>query len=152
MSQSLMQMYVHLVFHRKCTAPDIVAEHQSEIHAYMAATLKRMGAHPIVVGGVGDHVHLLFSMPREHSMAEIVSKLKASTTRRLKEKDAVRYRSFFWQSGYGAFSVSPSRLSDTKSYILNQAEHHRRKSVREEYLQILNAYGVAYNEEYLLTD
>ena len=84
-------------------------------------------------------------------MSDFAEEVKRSSSKWIKTKDSC-YRAFAWQRGYAVFSVSKSRLADTETYIDNQAEHHKKTTFREEYLQWLQAYGVEYDEQYVFSD
>ena len=91
------------------------------------------------VGGIASHIHLLITVPKTISLSEYISKLKSNSSRWLKTVDT-RYRAFSWQDGYGAFSVSASKIEAVRGYIANQAEHHRRKSYEEEVNEFWKTY------------
>ena len=95
---------------------------------------------------ISKHVHLLVSLKSKHRLDYFLRELKADSSGRVHKELT---KNFGWQKGYGAFSVSPTSIEGVKSYIFNQAEHHRVKTFEEEYLELLKASGVEYNEKYL---
>ena len=101
---------------------------------------------PLAVGGVADHVHLLVSLKSKHRLDYFLRDLKADSSTwvhtELKKK-------FEWQKGYGAFSVSPSSIEGVKKYIANQVKHHEKKNFQTEYIDLLRASGVEFDEKYL---
>ena len=104
MSQSLALILVHLIFSTKNRISFLQSSQlRSEVHAYLTATLHALGSEPLQVGGVADHVHLLFGLSRTTSLADVVKNL--SSTKVVKNKG---HPDFSWQAGYGAFSVSQS--------------------------------------------
>ena len=123
----------------------------NRVFEYIGGIIREEGAIPLIVGGVEDHVHILTTLPKTTSMSDFVRVIKANSSKWLKTVN-VYYESFRWQAGYGAFSVSPSVLDRTKKYIQNQAEHHRIKTYRDEYVETLKAYGVDYDERYVFDD
>ena len=125
MPQSLARLLVHLVFSTKNRVPFLQAlELRSEIHAYLTATLKCRDCEPLQVGGVADHVHLLFGLSRTISSADLVKDLKTSSTKMMREKGR---RDFSWQTGYGAFSVIASLFgpSHTRKTQIDPISHLR---------------------------
>ena len=148
MPQSLSRILVHLVFSTKNRESVLSAELQSELHPYLATTLDNMDCPSLRVGGVADHVHMLFGLSRTKTIAEIVETVKTTSSKWLKSKDA-RLASFHWQSGYAAFSVSQSDADQVVAYIANQAEHHRKRTFQEEYRLLLEKYQVAFDERYV---
>jgi REP element-mobilizing transposase RayT len=121
---------------------------RKECHAYLAGTCKKRGSPSIIVGGVEDHVHILSMLSREESVSVLVRELKRESSKETKTKSA-QLRSFYWQSGYGAFSVSPAHVEALKKYIANQEQHHRKESFQDEFRRLLRKYGIAYDERYV---
>lgn len=146
MPQSLSQVYVHYVFSTKHRLPLITPKIQGELHKYIIGTTSNLGSFVIAIYANPDHVHLLCSLPRTISIAELISKIKSSSSKFLKTKGVA---SFAWQGGYGAFSVSASKLESVKDYILNQEMHHQKKTFQEEYRTFLEEYNVEYDEKYV---
>ncbi len=148
MAQSLAKIYVHLIFstkERERTLPD---EIRPELHAYMGGILKGLGCSAIEINTEPDHAHVLFLLSRTEALSNIVGHLKKSSNDWLREQDP-QLAQFFWQAGFGAFSVSQSQIADVRVYIRNQREHHRVRSFQEEIRAFLKAYEVEYDERYL---
>jgi REP element-mobilizing transposase RayT len=101
------------------------------MHAYLATVCRDLGADVVHVGGVADHVHIVTTLPRTVSQAQLVEQIKKASSKWIKTLDT-RYRGFSWQRGYGAFSVSPSQLDAVLRYIEVQQEHHRTRTFQEE--------------------
>lgn len=99
------------------------------------------------VGGVADHVHIVTTLPRTLSQAEMIEQIKKASSKWIKEVHT-RYRPFFWQRGYGAFSVSPSQFDAVLQYVDGQQEHHRTRTFQEEYRELLRKHGVDFDERY----
>src|SRR5438876_859127 len=102
----------------------------------------------LVVGGVADHVHALFALSNNHSIAEIVYEVKRGSSKWIKTKDP-EFKKFHWQSGYGAFSVSQSHVEQVRRYIEGQERHHRRITFEDEFREFLRRYEVEFDERYL---
>jgi putative transposase len=149
MSQSLSRVLIHVIFSTKNRFAFLVdGELQKRMHAYIAGAFNEQDAPAIEVGGAEDHVHILCVLSRNHSISEVIKEAKAHSSNWAKNLGG-RCAKFSWQSGYGAFSVHQSQIGSIRRYIQNQAEHHRRKTFQEEYLEILKEYQVAYDERYL---
>ena len=118
------------------------------IHAYLGGIINNLGGIPIIVGGIDDHIHILTSLPKTMALTDFVRVIKADSSKWMKQLDR-HYSDFSWQEGYGAFSVSPSLIEKTTKYIRNQAEHHKKRTFREEYKMFLDAYGIQYNERFV---
>lgn len=122
-------------------------ELQHYIFAYMSAILRNMGHFPIIVGGVEDHVHILMGYNINQNIPDLVRELKTATSKMINGSGKIPY-TFAWQRGYAVFSYSHSHIDRVASYISNQAEHHRRRSFREELSEIYKQYDVVYDERY----
>jgi hypothetical protein len=125
----------------------IAREWRESLHAYMGGIVKGLDGVPLAVGGIEDHVHLLVGLKPSHRLDYFLRDLKADSF--LWVHPEIGRKMFSWQKGYGAFFVSPSNIEGVKGYILNQEEHHRRRTFQEEYLVMLKASGIAFDEKYL---
>ena len=148
MSQSLSNILVHIIFSTKLSKPFIVQSIKNELYSYMASILKNCDCSPIIIGGIEDHVHVLCKLSKTRSMSSVIEDIKKKSSKWIKTK-GVEYKGFYWQNGYGAFSIGESQVNTLKKYIQNHEEHHRKKSFKEELLELLNRYGVKYDERYL---
>ena len=148
MPQSLSNIIVHTVFSTKNREPWLDSDIRSRMHAYLATICRDIGAGPLRVGGVTDHVHILTTLPRTVSQAQMIEDLKKKSSKWIKTVD-VRCRVFSWQRGYAAFSVSPSQKDTVLRYIDDQQEHHRTRSFQEEYRQLLRKHGIQFDERYV---
>ena len=118
------------------------------MHAYLATICRDLDAELVHVSGAADHVHVVTTLPRTLSQAELVEKTKKASSKWIKLLGG-HYRGFFWQRGYGAFSVSPSQLDAVLRYIEAQKEHHRTRTFQEEYRELLRKHGVNFDERYV---
>ncbi|MBO5233523.1 MAG: transposase [Prevotella sp.] len=151
MSQSLSKIYIHLIFHIKTTSPEIRDGELERVHSYIGQLVNTTGSHVIQVGGIGNHVHILFLLSKNESLSHVVEEVKRNSSRWIKNI-APCYRTFEWQSGYGAFSVSRSVVDKTLQYIKNQRAHHEKRTFRDEYIDFLKLYDVEYDEKYVFVD
>jgi REP element-mobilizing transposase RayT len=149
MSQSLSVVYLHLIFSTKDRMPffrDVTI--RSETHAYLGGISKQLDCPPIIIGGVEDHVHVLARQSRTITQSDWVKELKRVSSAWIKDCDP-SLREFRWQSGYGIFSVSASKLESVERYIANQEEHHRTKTFQEEYREFLKRHAIQWDERYV---
>ena len=151
MSQSLCKLYVHLIFHIKTTSPQIRDEDLERVHSYICSVVNAAGCTEIRAGGTGDHVHILFLLPKDTALTYVVEEVKRNSSRWIKSVSPC-YKMFAWQSGYGAFSVSQSVVDKTMQYIGRQREHHKRHSFADEYMDFLKLYNIDYDERYVFCD
>ncbi len=148
MGQSLVKNYVHIVFSTKYRAPLIHPPYEESLHAYLGGVCKALGCPVLIVGGFTDHVHILCMLSSKIALMTLVQKVKANSSKWMKTQ-CKSLENFFWQDGYGAFSVNPSQVEVVIRYIKNQHEHHRKKDFKAEYRLILKKYKVAYDEAYV---
>ena len=146
MPQSLSKIYVHLVFSTKGRTETIPKTHLAEVHAYVAEIFNNHGCPAIQVGGTANHIHILFLLGKQANLSEIVRTVKSSTTRWINEKNNNPFHKFFWQEGYGAFSVSNSHVDAVVAYIKGQEEHHKKVSFQDEFRKICQLYKAELDE------
>ncbi len=148
MPQSFAAVDLHIIFSTKGRDPSLPAELIPRLRQYMASTLEGMKCQLRNANGVPDHIHLLVSMGREVTIAELVGTVKSSSSRWIHDTFP-ELRSFGWQAGYGVFAVSPSKLKAVRTYIDRQAEHHHEKTFQDEFREFLIAHGKEWDERYV---
>ncbi len=149
MPQSLARLVLHVVFSTKNRVPFLRdVELRTRLHAYMAGVLQNIGCEPIVIGGVEDHVHILCNLSRTVTIAGLVEEVKKTPSKWMKEQGPA-YHDFFWQGGYGAFSVSASNVERVRAYVATQEEHHRKVSFQDEFRALCHKHGVEIDERYV---
>ena len=114
----------------------------------MAGILQNIGCEPVVIGGVEDHVHVLCNLSRTITMGDLVEETKKSSSRWMKDQGPA-FRDFYWQAGYGAFSVSQSKVESVRASIANQDEHHRKASFQDGFRALCRKHGVTFDERYV---
>lgn len=151
MASTLVQQYMHIVFHTKCTSITMREEDLERVFDYVGGIIRNINGVSVQVGGRPDHIHILASMPKTISLAEFVRTIKSNSSKWIKTLDGY-YEPFMWQEGYGAFSVSASVLDRVASYIKNQKAHHNKQTYVDEYKQLLDAYHIEYDERFAFED
>jgi putative transposase len=119
---------------------------RQDAFAYLGGTLNGIGCPVITVGGAADHVHLLFVLGRTVSLSKAVEELKKESSKWAKVNV---HPGFYWQNGYGAFSVSASNVEHVKTYIANQEEHHQTMTFQEEFRELLRRNQIEWDERYV---
>lgn len=147
MPSTFTSLHVHIIFSTKERVPLIADDWRGRLHAYLGGMVKGMNGVPLAVGGVADHAHLLVGLKSSHRLDYFLRDLKADSTDWVHR--GINRKLFSWQKGYAAFSVSPSNLERVRRYIENQEEHHRRNTFQEEFVTLLQASGLEYDERYL---
>ncbi len=148
MPQSLSQVLIHLVFSTKHREPWILTEIESELHAYCTTVVTNTGCPAVAIGGMADHIHVLFQLSRVRTIADVVEELKTSSSKWIKTK-GVQFQGFHWQTGYAALSVGQSGCQQTIDYIRNQQEHHRVRSFQDELRLLMKKHQVEFDERYV---
>lgn len=148
MPNTYSQVTIHAVFAVKYRENIIDKSWRDELHQYIYGIITNKAAKSLAVGGWKDHVHILFGLPVTMCISDLMSAIKANSSKWINENRFTKGK-FEWQSGYGAFSIAKSQRDVVIKYILNQEEHHRSVSFKEEYLQLLHDFGVEFDEHYL---
>lgn len=149
MPQSLAKIVVHLIFSTKNRESLLATKETREsMNGYVVGILRNLESPSIIVGSVADHMHILCLLSKNLSLADLMEETKKSSSKWIKKQD-LSLRTFAWQNGYGAFSVSQSAVTQVKRYIANQENHHRYVSFQEEFRGFLKKYEVPYDERYV---
>jgi REP element-mobilizing transposase RayT len=148
MPNTYSQITIHAVFAVKHRENFIIKEWRDDLHRYISGIITNKGAKPLAVGGWKDHVHILYGMPVTMCIADFMSAVKANSSRWINEQHFVKGK-FQWQEGYSAFSYSRSQRNIVINYIMNQEEHHKIKSFKEEYIKMLTDFEIDYDNKYL---
>ena len=148
MGQSLVQIYLHIVFSTKLRKPLLCDPAKRErMHAYLAGVCSNQNAPSVIIGGVEDHVHLLCRLGKTIDISTLMRELKKESSEWAKSDLCISH--FYWQGGYGAFSISPKHVDPLVTYIRNQEEHHRQESFQDEFRRLCNMYIVEIDERYV---
>jgi REP element-mobilizing transposase RayT len=149
MPQSLARVVLHVVFSTKNRTPFLQGcELRERLHAYLAGALQNADCQPILINGVEDHVHILCNLSRTRTIASLVEEAKKSSSMWMKQQ-GTEYHVFFWQAGYGAFSVSQSNVDQVRAYVATQEEHHRSFSFQDEFRAMCRKHGISIDERYV---
>ena len=139
---------MHLVFSTKYRQQIIHPPVEAELHNYLGGACNSLDCQTLIVGGYTDHVHILCMLSKKIALMSLLEKVKSHSSKWIKTTDKT-YSNFYWQDGYGAFSVDPKGVDKVINYIANQHEHHRQQTFQDEYRVILKKYKVEYDERYV---
>jgi REP element-mobilizing transposase RayT len=142
------QILIQLVFTVKGRQSLIRPEWEDRLYRYITGIVQGQGQKLLAINGMPDHIHILIGMKPSCCLADLVREIKKASSTFVKEQKLSRFP-FYWQEGYGAFSYSKSQLDIVVKYILNQKDHHRNRSFREEYMTFLEEFGIDYDSRYL---
>ena len=149
MSQSLAINLIHLVYSTKHRNPWLTDDVQENLYAYQSQIFKNWESPAIIINGVEDHVHTLFSLSKNHALKSVVGEVKQSSSKWIKTTKGTGNKQFKWQGGYAAFSVSKSNAEQVKNYIRNQQEHHRTVSFQDELRLLFQKHDIEFDERYV---
>lgn len=148
MGQSLVKNYIHIVFSTKHREPLIYPPYEQELHSYLGGICNSMECQPIKIGIYTDHIHILCMLSKKVTVMKLLEEIKSHSSIWMKTKEE-SLKNFYWQDGYGAFSVNPREIDVAIGYIANQHEHHSKKTFQDEFRAFLKEYNVEYDEKYV---
>ena len=148
MPQSLVKNYIHITFSTKHREKLINKSIENEIYDYIGGICKNLGCQPLIVGGYDDHAHILCLLSKKLTLIKLMEEVKSHSSKWIKTLDK-SLAHFYWQDGYGAFSVNPAEVDNVIRYISNQRIHLSTISFEDEYRDLLKKYKVDYNEKYV---
>ena len=148
MASTYSQIYIQYVFAVKGRKNLLHKAWREEVFKYISGIIKAKDQKPIIVNGVADHVHVFVGLKPSMCISDLVRDIKNNSSKFINEQGWINGK-FSWQEGYGAFSYAHSQIDNVYHYILNQEEHHRKKTFKEEYLEFLQKFEVEYDDKYL---
>jgi len=148
MSNTYSQLNIHLVFCVQGKENVLNKALRERLFPYISGTIKSKGHFSLAVNGFTDHVHIFFELSPKVAISDLVRDLKSSSSKWINDNKLIKGK-FNWQTGYGAFSYSRSQRNTVIKYIMNQEEHHKGLTFKEEYLELLKKFEINFNEEYL---
>jgi putative transposase len=148
MPSTYTNLLYHIVFSTKQRASLITKEYQEELYRYIGGIIRAEGGVQLEIGGTNDHVHVLAKFKPAIAVSEMLAKVKANSSKWANDHKA-KMRSFAWQEGFAAFTVSESKVPSVREYIKNQEEHHRKQTYQEEFVALLQRHGIECDPRYL---
>ena len=148
MAGTFLQVYIQAVFAVKGRENLIAEAWRDELHKYISGIITRKQQKSIIVNGVADHIHCFIGLEPSMSVSDLIRDVKNNSSKFINEKGYLKSK-FQWQEGFGVFSYSHSQIDQVYNYILNQEEHHRKKTFKDEYIELLNKFEIEYKPEYL---
>ncbi|HPH82432.1 MAG TPA: IS200/IS605 family transposase [Flavobacteriales bacterium] len=142
MSHSYTKIWIHAIWATKLRAPLIQSKFESQLHQFIRDQLRELGCPVRIINGMPDHIHCLFLLSRDKSIADVIGHIKGRSSYYVNQQKWTN-EAFAWQTGYAAFAVSQSVTERVFHYIRNQKEHHRKKTYYQEYSAFLNIHGIS---------
>ena len=150
MANTYSQILIHVVFTVRGRANLIDKKWRTDLHKYISGIITSKGQKSIIVNGVGDHIHCFIGLKPSMCLSDLIRDVKNNSSKFINENQLVKGK-FQWQEGFGAFSYATSQVKNVYNYILNQEEHHKKSTFKEEYLELLETYEVEYEDDYLFS-
>jgi putative transposase len=151
MANTYTQIHIHFVFAVKFRLGLIDNEWKEQLNKYITEIIQNSNHKLLAINGMPDHIHILIGMRPTQSISDLMKEVKQSSSKWINENKFAKVH-FEWQEGYGAFSYSKSQIDNVIKYINNQEEHHRKKTFKEEYLEMLTKFEIEYDEKYIFKD
>ena len=148
MAQSISQVYTHIVFSTKHRQPLIDSQIEERLFQYIGGVCKEFECSPLIVGGHIDHIHILCTLSKKITQMNLLEMIKKRSSKWIKTIDP-KYSNFYWQGGYGIFSINYTEVDVVINYIRNQREHHKNISFKKELIAFLKKYNIDYDDRYL---
>jgi len=149
MANTYTQIHIHAVFAVQNRLSLIQKQWQDELYRYITGIITNNGHKVLQIGGMPDHVHVLFGMRPIQALSDLMQDIKGDSSLWINKKQLIR-GNFSWQEGYGAFSYGKSQIDNVVKYILQQEKHHKKRNFAEEYLELLKLFNIDFNEKYVL--
>lgn len=148
MAGTFQQIYIQYVFAVKGRQNVLQKAWRDEVFKYMSGIIKGKDQKPIIVNGVCDHVHVFLGLKPSMRISDLIRDIKNNSCNFINDQNWIN-GNFSWQDGYGAFSYAHSQIENVYQYILNQEEHHKMKTFKDEYIELLQEFKIDYDEKYL---
>ena len=148
MNGTFSKIYIQIIFAVKGRESLIKTEWEEKLYKYITGIVKNKKQKMIAINGMPDHLHFFIGMSPSCCLSDLVREIKKSSNDFIKENRFTKFN-FNWQEGYGAFSYSHSHIDNVYQYIMNQKQHHKAKSFKEEYMEFLKKFKIDFKEEYL---
>ena len=150
MSGTFSQIYIQIVFAVKGRACLIHSHFEERLYMYISGIVKSKGQKMFAINGTADHIHLFIGIKPSCCISDLVREIKKASNEFINQNNQHRFK-FSWQEGYGAFSYGHSQIDVVVKYIMNQKEHHRKKSFKDEYVAFLRKFEIDFDEKFLFS-
>jgi REP element-mobilizing transposase RayT len=142
------QIYIQIVFAVKGRDSLIQKDWEERLYQYITGIVKAKDQKLLAINGISNHIHIFIGMKPSCCLSDLVREIKKSSNVFVKENKLSKFK-FSWQEGYGAFSYSHSQIDNVVKYVMNQKEHHRKVSFKDEYIDFLKKFEIEHDEKYL---
>ncbi len=151
MANTYTQLYFQFVFAVQNRISFIQSDWKDELYKYITGIVQNNKHKLIAISGMPNHLHVFVGYKPHQLIPDLLQDIKGSSSEWINRRNLAKGK-FSWQEGYGAFSYSHSHIDNVVKYIMNQEEHHKKRTYREEYIELLEKFNIAYDEKYILND
>jgi putative transposase len=151
MANTFTQIYLQFVFAVQDRMPLIRPEWKDDLYRYITGIIQNNNHKLIAINGIPNHIHIFVGYKPHQLIPDLLQDIKGNSSKWINEKGYLPGK-FQWQAGYGGFSYSYSQIDSVIKYIMNQEKHHKRKTFREEYIELLEQFRIKYDQRYILRD
>jgi len=151
MANTYTQLYVHSIFAVKGRESLIYRTWKEDLYKYITGIVSNKNQKLLAINGVSDHIHLLIGFNPDCSLSDLIRDIKANSSKWINQNQLIKGK-FEWQKGFGAFTISQSHIDRVVKYILNQEQHHKKNTFKDEYVEFLNIYQIDFKSEYLFEE
>lgn len=151
MANTYTQLYIHFVFAVKFRKAQLSEQWDERLRLYITAIVQNNGHKMLAINNMEDHIHIFIGLNPKQSISQLMQLVKGDSSEWINKQNLCNSK-FQWQDGYGAFSYAKSQIDNVVKYIINQQQHHKKQNFRDEYLKILDAFEVDYDERYIFDD
>jgi len=148
MANTYSQIYIQIVFAVRNRNALIESSWDERLYKYITGIIQEKGQKVIAINGVSDHIHIFIGLKPDCRLSDLVREVKKASTVFINGEKLSKFK-FNWQAGFGAFSYSKSHIDNVYNYVLNQKEHHKKKTFKEEYIEFLEKYDISYDNKYV---
>jgi len=151
MANTYSQIYIQTIFAVKGRQSLINKSWKEELYKYITGIVKNNEQKMIAINGVENHIHIFLGLKPNINLSDLIRDVKANSSKFIIDRNLVKGK-FNWQDGFGAFSYSHSHIDRVYKYIMHQEEHHKIKTFREEYIELLKKFEIKFDEKYLFEE
>ena len=151
MANTYTKMYIQFVFAVQDRASLIQSSWKNELYKYITGIVQNNKHKLIAINGMPNHIHIFVGYKPHQLIPDLLQDIKGDSSGWINNKGFIKGK-FRWQEGYGAFSYSHSHIDRVVKYIMNQEQHHKKQTFREEYIELLSKFNIDYDEKYILKD
>lgn len=151
MANTYTQLYIQFVFAVKYRERIISEKWEDRLHRHIISIIQNNGHKVLAINSAKDHIHIFIGLNPKQSISELMKQVKGDSSEWI-NKEKLTLGKFSWQQGYGAFSYSREHIDHVVNYILNQKEHHKVESFRDEYIKLLEEFNIDFDEKYIFKD